>query len=103
MTENEFKTLEMLIDRKFDHVYRNDSGQLFAVKGDYKLLLDSECFPSVTIPCPIYQLEQIDKHPINIDHEILKVWIYFLENNKPDIILRAMKKILSEQKKDEEK
>lgn len=97
MTDSELKALEILKKQKFDYVFRNDAGQLFAIKGDYKLLLDSEYFPTITIPCPIYQLERVYKCPTDIDKEILKVWIHFLESGKTDVVIRSLRKMLSEQ------
>lgn len=95
MTQNEIILLDYLKKGNFDYVYRNKKGQLFAVADYYKVLLDSDCFKSITIPCPIYQLEQIYNYGIH-DKDNIIVWIMLLENGKTDVLLRILKEKLKE-------
>lgn len=93
MTIDERKILELLEKEKYDYMYRNEKEQLLALreKDNKTVLIDSNYFPIVTEPCPIYIIKKAIKHGTSTDVETLELWLHLLRTGRVETVINILK------------
>lgn len=93
MTTEECNLLKLLEKEKYDYMYRNEKGQLIALreKDNKIVLIDSNYFSIVTEPCPIYIIKKAMKYGTNVDIETLEFWLQLLTTGRVETVINILK------------